>query len=445
MFSNKKTRENETSLEQFIFAYGFDKAGFHCSSKPVGILGSAKVVYVEFDSSLKLDDADGVIIPSGIFEKITAKEWMFDSWYEVECCRDLMLEREKQVWNLIQGGKWVCFLVDEIIDRPKGKQSADATDTDLCKRILNRLEVKRLQETHGLQVLGSKCPEFADYIRDYGVAKTAFYPQPSSAQPAAEIALCGDQIVAFEVDRKFFFLPFHTTNTDPDSTAELVRVVAEAVSKYRQNRSEDIPEWADAFEFAGETTLKRESEKLKSRLAEVGNSIDGYRINKSILVSSGDALRDSLVSILRDFFGLTIDSLDEHREDSKVIDDKGQTLVLLEFKAMNSGVRQEDVSQINFHRDRAGLAETLPGVLVANSSRKVTSIQDRLGAEIDGKQIQYARNQNVLIVRTIDLLFLMRKVEDKPVAERREMLMAAFSAGGGWLKASESSYEIVTA
>ena len=441
--SNKTAAQTKGSASVFI-AYGFDKAGFHCPKSPVEVDGVGAIRFVGFTDPDSLDEAEGVIIPSGIFEKFEKRGGYGVVRYRAVVDLGLLMEREKHVRNLLKDGKWVCFLVGAIIDRPN-EHSDDASDTDLCKRFLNSFGIARERAAEGLPVPNSLCREFEEHIRNYGIAKTVFRTPSSTGYDCLTIAKYGAFPVAFEVRRNAFFLPCHTTHLDSTSITNIVRGVVEAVSKYRQNRNEDIPEWADAFEFAEESSLKREREELKSRLAGICDGIERLRINKSILVSSGDALRDRLVSILRDYFGLTIDPLDEHREDAKVVDDQGNTLVLLEFKAMGSGVGREDVSQINFHRDRAKLPEGIPGVLIANCNRKVTDIAERLAAQVDGKQIQYARNQNVLIVRTIDLLCLMRQMETKGIPERRAEIRRLFSSGGGWLKATETTYEIVTA
>ena len=442
MALSKKTSDKGTQEKgQTIFAYGFDGAEFTCPSNPVDVVGVGTIRFVKLQDCDKLDDADGVIVPSGIFERFKYSSSYGTRTCRVEVNRDLLMERERQILNLVKVGKWVCFLVTEVNDHPDSY--SDAFDTDLCKLALNTLGVSRQAIPDGLQASDSLCPEFAEYIRDYAVAKTVFFDLPESVEHSV-IARHNSNAVAFEAGRKLFFLPFHTTLADHKSLSDIISVVATAVSNYRHNRREDIPEWADTFEFAEEATLKQERDGLKARFRVISEQIHSWRINKSILLSSGDALRDRLIIILRDYFGLKIDPLDEHREDAKVIDDKWQTLVLLEFKAMSYGVKRDDVGQINYHRDGAGLDGDTPGVLIANCNRKTTSIAERLGAEIDGKQIQYAKNQNVLIIRTIDLLCLMKQVESKGIPERKAEIMRLFTSGGGWLKASQTTCEIVT-
>ena len=55
--------------------------------------------------------------------------------------------------------------------------------------------------------------------------------------------------------------------------------------------------------------------------------------------------------------------------------------------------------------------------------------------------IRHAKTMNVLIVRTIDLLFLMRHFENE--TERGKLLLKLLNSGGGWLKADSTEYKIV--
>lgn len=436
----KQTSDLSKASNPIVFAYGFDRAGFQCPGKPMEVPGVGTLRFVGFNDSVRLNEADGVIIPTGLFEQFEKKRDVFGTVsYRVPVFRDLLMEREKQVRTLLVDGKWVCFLVGELIDHPPGDYSDDASDTDLGKRLLNTLGVERKRKPDGLQVLDSLCPEFSQYVRDYGVAKTVFH----LGVWHTVIAKYGDDPVAFEFGRKEFFLPFHTTNYDADSVADLVRVVAESVSKYRLTRKEEVPEWADEFQFSEELSLKKKRGELEPLLREMDEKIGEWKRQKSILVSSGDALRDRLVSILRDYFGLKIDPTDEHREDAKVLDEAGKTLVLLEAKASSGGVARKDVSQIGFHRDKAGTPQELSGVLIINCDRSLNTVAERLVCTVHADQIHYAKSLNVLIVRTIDLLFLMRQMEGMDVSQRRSEIMKLFCAGGGWLKADEKTVEVV--
>lgn len=98
---------------------------------------------IYFDETTPLDSSDGVIIPQGIFEKIQGGiNLIGQKFTEVKVFDDLLLQREKQILNLITDDKWVCFLIGEIQDRvPQSTQDQYIGDTDLCKRILNSYNI----------------------------------------------------------------------------------------------------------------------------------------------------------------------------------------------------------------------------------------------------------------------------------------------------------------
>ncbi len=89
-----------------IFAYGFNAAGFEIPQEPLSLKSGHTIEFVGFKDSTRLDSADGIIIPQGIFEKIEYREGFDGPYPTVSCHQDLLLEREKQVGNLFRDRKW---------------------------------------------------------------------------------------------------------------------------------------------------------------------------------------------------------------------------------------------------------------------------------------------------------------------------------------------------
>lgn len=245
-----------------IFAYGFDAAGFETPREPTRLANIGRIEFIQFDDATSLDSADGVIIPQGIFESTERSASGFHTRVRVH--KDLLLERDRQVRNLIREGKWVCFLVDEIVDRVSGFTPQDIRDTDLCKRFLNSLGVER-NRVDGITVSDVKDNEFRSYIHEYGVAKTALkFPHKQCAEKRV-IAKAGGDVVGVEFNNRFFFLPFHTAKRDSATTISIVRAVAQAIVDYRQKRIVEIPAWLDEFQFSSEESLRPEITSLLER------------------------------------------------------------------------------------------------------------------------------------------------------------------------------------
>ena len=98
--SNKKLR---------IIAYGFDVLGFQLPTTSVSVGDNAEVEYLPFQANGALDQADAAIIPQGIFEKIEYTHGIGETYTDVHVRKAILQERQKQVFNLIEEGKWVCF------------------------------------------------------------------------------------------------------------------------------------------------------------------------------------------------------------------------------------------------------------------------------------------------------------------------------------------------
>jgi hypothetical protein len=118
-----------------IFAYGFAAARFVTHHEPVDGGDIGQIEFINFYHPASLETADGVIVPQGIFEKFQLYKSTFGPRTTVTVDKAWLLERERQVFNLLRAGKWVCFLVGEIIDeKSQGIYLESADDTDLCNR-----------------------------------------------------------------------------------------------------------------------------------------------------------------------------------------------------------------------------------------------------------------------------------------------------------------------
>jgi hypothetical protein len=103
-----------------IIGYGFDAIGFQLPNTPVSVGDNAQIEFVPLQSPEALDQADGAIIPQGIFETIDYQRSYDGTHTEVRVRKALLQERQKQVFNMIEDRKWVCFLLGSIIRRKHG-------------------------------------------------------------------------------------------------------------------------------------------------------------------------------------------------------------------------------------------------------------------------------------------------------------------------------------
>jgi hypothetical protein len=355
-----------------IIAYGFDVLGFQLPSAPVSVGDNAQIEFLPLQSPGALDQADGAIIPQGIFEKIDyQRSYAMGTHTQVRVQTALLQERQKQVFNMIEDGEWVCFLVRSIIDKvPQGDwDSQDIDDTDLCKRILNALEITKhkRQTIDGLTIFDTKRDEFRPYLKAYGVGNTVFELPYNREKQFQILAESEGTAVAIEWARQVFFLPFHTTKRDVVTLNLIATEVSSAILDYRQKQIAEVPAWLDEFKFATEEKLGSEIDALQKQIADREGQIQIWKDYKAILSTSGEILKQRLVAILRGFFGLKVDAPEEFREDAKILENTGEAIAFAEIKGTKAGIKREHINQVDSHRERAGLSPTVPGVLIINN------------------------------------------------------------------------------
>lgn len=161
---------------------------------------------------------------------------------------------------------------------------------------------------------------------------------------------------------------------------------------------------------------------------------------------SGDAFEQLVIEALNIVFDGT-DHRAEDREDLRAEDFwilKGDLdSALAEAKGVGRHVRREDVNQVDNHRAELERdVEQLPGLLVVNIFRGDDSLERRELPVNDGV-VRHAVRQNVLILRGIDLYWLLsQKLAGQPVGDD---LVNALHSVGGWLMVNDEKVELRTA
>lgn len=430
----------KNKAETIIYVYGFDAAGFEIKEASISLQKNIKIDIIPFNSSKSIDQADGVIIKQGIFEEIHYKRYFNKVTADVKHSEELMLGREREVMNLLREGKWVVFLVDEIIDSVYVElRHTDISDTDLCKRLLNKYGIER--DTIEAKTSLNAVNEFRLYVREYGIASTVFRTSDHRQYTCSQIIKYEHECVGFEIDNTIFFLPFHTTKYDQSAAESIVRLVTQSVLDYRQKHIAKVPEWIKTFEFGKETESRNKISELSNQIHDIEQLLYPLERYKLIINTSGELLKKVIVDILESFFGFKVDSIDEMREDAKILDEKDNAIVMIELKGTKTGIKREYINQVDIHRERNDLTKEVPGVLIINNEMDVEGIEERLNTNVPSEQIKHAVTMNVLIVRTIDFLFLMKHLESD--AGKKELLMELINSGGGWLKADRGGYGIM--
>jgi hypothetical protein len=421
--------------ETAVFAYGFNAAGFHTHHESLSLAGVGRIEFLDFYDSTTLEAADGVIIPQGIFEEISSQpSRLIGPRTTVAVDKSLLLERERQVFNLLRAGKWVCFLVGEIVDEvSQGIHLESIADTDLCKRILNAFTVgrRRKYDIDTPREVRARGKEFESYVRHYGTPTTVFeFPHLHPIERHVIIEF-GEQAVGIELDAQLFFLPFHSTRKDSSTALAIAQTVARSITQYRKNRIVEIPRWVDELKFKNEEGLYLEINSLLEKVNRLESQLLSWKDYKGILTTSGNRLRNKVVAILESVFEFKVDQ-DQNRESLIITDHNRRPILMMDARGTEGSVEKDFIDEIHRHRKIAGLPDTMPAVLLVNSDMLIHDITKKAEARVRDEVVNYAKDLNVLIVRTIDLLLLMRQLEKD--THRGSKLTRLLLSGGGWLK-----------
>lgn len=418
-----------------VFIFGFDRIQLSSRGDYTTIEDQTEISFVSFSSSMRLDEADGVIFPSGLFEEFGQERNMYDELYEnVSVFHEELLQRQHEIHNLIRKGGWVCVLVQKIKDTLKKHYStADASKTDLAKVLMNSIDLGRMP-TNGIPATRATNDEFLNYAKNWGAAKTVL----AFADGRDDIRiLCksGSNVTGVEWSGQIFLLPFHNIRRGDDEGLAIAKEIARAISDYSQKRKSDIPKWVSAFSFATEAGLEQELATILARAQRIETDLRPWRLYKGILTQSGEDLRNTAVSILTKFFGLDAKPSDEFIEDLRI--QSGDKIICIgETKGTKKGLKREHINQVDSHRERLGLDNAIPGFLLINNDMSVESLAEREKTSFAKEHVVHAKRMNVLIMRSIDFLHLMKILETN--SDRGGELLKRMSQGGGWLRATQT-------
>jgi hypothetical protein len=146
--------------------------------------------------------------------------------------------------------------------------------------------------------------------------------------------------------------------------------------------------------------------------------------------------------MLEDALGLTVDAADQLREDVKLLDENGKVVCIGEIKGVNRGLKRENINQTDSHRERSGFDGSFPALLVANTNIKSARSVAEKDQEVAAEQIRHAVHMRVLIMRTIDLLGILRLVLAGKLTKPAACSLVLSSVG--WLRVQSDEVRILT-
>ncbi len=424
-----------------LLVYGIEKRGLNKPSKEISNR-NFKLFFEPFNTKKRFNEFDAVILFQGIFETYKYENGWDGTYLNHSYDHNELDKRKKELDLLLANEGFVCFLLHKpFVDHfYKSGYTEDLSATDLCKYALNLSSFYRKDLDGRVTHVRSLRDEFTRFLELYGAA-SSYFENYNEGIELRKIAEVNGSVVGMVLYDQAVFIPSLTPENTDDRITEYFSLLSEALTSSFNKLRIEIPSWVSRFSFEQENGLNVKKQTLLKEIKVIDSELAKYRKYKKVLLGSGDILVESVATLLRDGFSFTIDSVDEFREDLKIIDDNNDPLIFIEVKGTNSGVKREYVNQTDSHRERAGLDSAFPSLLVINTHVKNSKTIDDKDQAIPEDQIKHAAKIGVLITRTLDLLFLFRHMNNGKISQKE--IMELFCHEVGWLKVDHDHWEII--
>jgi hypothetical protein len=430
--------EEKRDLFYEILVYGIEKMGLKAPNESLRTRNFC-LYFEPYNTHRRFNEFHGVVLYQGIFERFEWKTGIMDSYLEHSCDKDELDKRKKEAQLLLGNGGFLCFLLNRaFIDR---EDRRDFSGSDLAKYHLNYPDFYRENFQQRIAQLNIKSDEFRKFLEIYGATSSHFHHYNESIEWRV-IAEAAGRVAGMIIDRTEYFIPTLAPDNRPEVLTEYFTLLAEALTSTYNKLHQELPSWIAEFAFAEEEELDSERIALEARMTEIAQRKDQLAKYKSVLALSSHALVASVVRVFEDGFGVPVDMKEELREDFKLLDDKAQPFCLCEVKGTNKGVKREYINQADSHRERSAFDEKFPTLLIINTHMKNARSVAQKDQEIAHEQILHARKMNILMLRTIDLLRLLRLYLNGQI--KLDEVKSLAMSNSGWLKVSENEWSIIS-
>ena len=192
----------------------------------------------------------------------------------------------------------------------------------------------------------------------------------------------------------------------------------------------EYPTYLDALPIGDELTIRDRIRALAEEIEGLEDRLEAAHRVKRVLFFTDLDLEHEVVRFLNEELGTGARHMPGNDEDFRLVSESGADWCIGEVKGPGRGnVTRSDVGALMFHRQKAGLAEGFPGLLVVNSFHRIQDVKERDQA-VPADVADLAKDNKILTVRTLDLVRLY--VVGDPAKNR---LLDAVQQGG-WLEAN---------
>jgi hypothetical protein len=381
----------------------------------------------------RFQDFDGVILFQGTFESFERRSSNYRSYLEHHWDRDELDKRTKEALALIERGGILCMLLtDPFIDSDDRR---DFRETDLSKRVLSRFGIHWTALRTRTPFVSSKVNELGKFFELHGAAWVTLASQPDD-KAAKALAFTRGYPVSLVLHGNVFAIPTLIPKSDEESVEEYFKILADGVVSLWERLKGELPSWANEYRLPGEETMLAMKQKLSNEISELEAGLKRFGRLKRVLVLQGEPLVEAVMEVFDEILPLKPKRKEAFREDLMLVDSEGESVALVEVKGVSRGVAREHVNQADSHRERNAMPPEFPSLLIINTHIKNSMAVADKDQSVPAEQIQHAARNNILVLRTLDLLNLASlHLSDKLTSEE---VVELLTKSRGWLRVGDT-------
>ncbi len=401
-----------------ILFYGADRLGYP-EWEVLNIGKGIKLYSCAMDEVVKFQDYDGVVMFQGIWDQSRS---------------DLLDKRIKEVLHLYKNNSFICFLVDKDV----GERDFDLAN-QIFRKMLPGISCKDVGKFYNLKIYKD---ELKAYMDEYGIPNLIFNIYSDKGYEVIISDLNTKDVAGFCFNGKIFYLPCHIAYYDEESMKILFKLLCNGLVSLYKKYQWAIPEWANDFKFNNEIKLINNKKEREKEISEINKEIDFFMNYKRVLILSDNQLKESVADMLERGFRFKVDRKEEFIEDLKIKyynkEEKKYYNALVEVKGVNRNVDRQSINELDSHRDRRNLKSNFPGILIANTFIKSSNSIKNKDKPISNDQIEHARRDNILILRTIDLIRALNVIIGDN--QKYQFLVKKLFTEKGWLEVKDNKF-----
>lgn len=212
--------------------------------------------------------------------------------------------------------------------------------------------------------------------------------------------------------------------------------------KIDEDEVENMPEWAKNINILDDVLLKEKVNDINNKIKNLEDekNIQMQKLNennkiKSILYQTDKLLQNTVITILNEMLDYEDNFfVDKMEEDYKI--KKDEVTFIIETKGLSRNIKGEDISKTSNHveiyldeLDEKNITENVKGIYIVATQRN-KKVEER--EETPDRQIKLAKRNNILIIRTEELLKVFEDFRNKKI--NTEEIIKLFSEQSGELK-----------